>query len=720
MKMLCAVQLSEHRSKTPEGYLVCQDCIIARTGKQTYLKSELFGYQEGEDAYIDVDRNEKEVFNEKTMASFEGKPLTIEHPSESVSPQNYKELSVGNVHNVHRGVYDGQDVMYADIIVYDSEAIDLIESGEMVELSCGYDCDITDGPNPEQINIRGNHVALCEQGRAGIARIQDSWGARPIIKDSVQRGTLIQEFGGYGKQYKIEKIEGNVLYCEELVTHKTTLFKKDKENIDWAIITKAQVNDTDSKLVLYEAILTTDKPWRQTLLKIEEKVNDAYSDIHSKFYRAHSYDFDNVGESNPRKLRIFYGRDEKEFVEYIKKLITNSDKKSDENISYDIIKNIESVGDSEEKITLEECSDCFGLTLEQLNHIWKKINEDRSTDSLGGNSRRKKKLFVNQKEKKKFMESLPKEAEVMADEFDYVLEDEDGEPNKWLVYWEVYYWDPVIKDSKTRYVIALNGDEKNSTWLDKNDKPTAVLKEARTFTTYEEADAHRKIYCNGTIQKIEDSVKDSKLMKEEIEEVKKLLEGIDHEEPIKYDEELKVIDIFFPNKQELRKAGRKLVSLYDIELTEEEDEYSITLYYKFDKPAGISLTEDAETKWGGYNIRKGKPAQDFKQYLRDRGRYFEPSENGDFVHFEVKNPDEDVIKEIRAINEHYKKVGLYDEYDRKFYSKAIKMLNEKLEKLEKNELLDSNQEDYEKQKNTLKKEIKKQIEEYTEKLNGLD
>ena len=64
MKMLCSVKLSPHRYETQEGYLVCKDCIIARTGKQTYLKSELFGAKEGEDEYIEVDRSEKEVFDE--------------------------------------------------------------------------------------------------------------------------------------------------------------------------------------------------------------------------------------------------------------------------------------------------------------------------------------------------------------------------------------------------------------------------------------------------------------------------------------------------------------------------------------------------------------------------------------------------------------------------------------------------------------------------------
>lgn len=310
MKMLCTVKLSPHRYKTPEGYLYCKDAIIARTGKQTYMKSEII---EGSDSdeYIEVDRKPEQVFDEKTMASFENAPLTIEHPSVSVSPENYKELSVGHVQNIRRGKFEGQDVLFADILVNDIEAIELIESGDMTELSCGYDCDITSGDNPEQINIRGNHVALCEQGRAGIARIQDakkakintseldgiinyhyrtdqandldmskfisrllveyvpneisrqptadekeyikakakaimsdSWGVKPITVDSASKGMLIQEFGKQGKQYKIAKIAGNVIYAESLVDGRTVLFKKDEENVEWAPITKGEVKDS--------------------------------------------------------------------------------------------------------------------------------------------------------------------------------------------------------------------------------------------------------------------------------------------------------------------------------------------------------------------------------------------------------------------------------------------------------------------------------------------
>lgn len=42
----------------------------------------------------------------------------------------------------------------------------------------------------------------------------------------------------------------------------------------------------------------------------------------------------------------------------------------------------------------------------------------------------------------------------------------------------------------------------------------------------------------------------------------------------------------------------------------------------------------------GYDIRRGDKSEAFKKYLRTRNFYFEPSEDGNFIHFEVENPDE--------------------------------------------------------------------------------
>ena len=173
MKCLIRERLSEHKYKTPEGYLICVDSILARTGKQSYRRSELF--QDGDDSEIDVDRPESEVFSPATLASFENKPIVVEHPDEDVNASNIKQYAVGFVRDVKRGkTEDGQDVMLGTLVIQDADTIREIENGEHTDLSCGYDCDIADEANPTQRNIRGNHVALCAQGRAGIAKIVDS------------------------------------------------------------------------------------------------------------------------------------------------------------------------------------------------------------------------------------------------------------------------------------------------------------------------------------------------------------------------------------------------------------------------------------------------------------------------------------------------------------------------------------------------------------------
>lgn len=173
MKILINERLSEHRCKTPEGYLICTDAILARTGKQTYRKNEIFKDSDDE-TEIEVNRTEDEVFSPQTLASFENKPVTVEHPDEDVNIHNYKEYAVGFVRDVHRGEADGQPVILGNLVITDEQTIQEIENGEHTDLSCGYDCDIADEANPCQRNIRGNHVALCECGRAGIARIVDS------------------------------------------------------------------------------------------------------------------------------------------------------------------------------------------------------------------------------------------------------------------------------------------------------------------------------------------------------------------------------------------------------------------------------------------------------------------------------------------------------------------------------------------------------------------
>ena len=170
MKIFVKERLSQHRYETPEGYLVCVDAILARTGQQEYLRREL-DMTTDSDERVMIDRNEDEVFSSETLASFENKPITFDHPSVEVNSANCKDYAIGYVRDIKKGEINKEPVMLGTLVITDKDAIEKIKSGEYTDLSCGYDCDIVDNA---QTNIRGNHVALCKEGRAGIARIVDT------------------------------------------------------------------------------------------------------------------------------------------------------------------------------------------------------------------------------------------------------------------------------------------------------------------------------------------------------------------------------------------------------------------------------------------------------------------------------------------------------------------------------------------------------------------
>lgn len=175
MRFLAKAKLSANRYKTAEGYLVCLNCILSRTGTQQYRRGEFDKAAENPYDMCDVIRTAENVFEPEAMASFENKPLTLQHPSGMVTLDNFKELSKGFVRDIKRGKDGDTDVMIGDIVVTDKETIEAIESGRMKDLSCGYDAEveIIDGKFI-QTKIRGNHVALVDEGRAGNTRIVDS------------------------------------------------------------------------------------------------------------------------------------------------------------------------------------------------------------------------------------------------------------------------------------------------------------------------------------------------------------------------------------------------------------------------------------------------------------------------------------------------------------------------------------------------------------------
>lgn len=159
-------QLGARQSLTPEGFLLCENVPIARTGQQMYSSDEI--PVEGIGGRVTVYRDPADVFRAETIASFEGKSVTIDHPDDWVTPGNWKTLTHGVTQNVRRGGAGEEDLLVADLLITDENAITKVRGG-LREVSCGYDADYeqTAPGVGYQRNIVGNHVALVERGRAG-------------------------------------------------------------------------------------------------------------------------------------------------------------------------------------------------------------------------------------------------------------------------------------------------------------------------------------------------------------------------------------------------------------------------------------------------------------------------------------------------------------------------------------------------------------------------
>ena len=163
-----------------------------------------------------VHRLPEEVFSEEALASFEGKPVSDDHPPELLDPDNASIYLKGHAQNVRRGAGDWDGYVIADLHIQDGALIDKIQHGKR-EISCGYECEyINNGDGTySQKNIRGNHIAVVERGRAGKrAAILDSDRtkkqadtSRPERKKMKKNGLFLKLFGMSVKDKSPEEIE---------------------------------------------------------------------------------------------------------------------------------------------------------------------------------------------------------------------------------------------------------------------------------------------------------------------------------------------------------------------------------------------------------------------------------------------------------------------------------------------------------------------------------
>ena len=156
-------QISPNMTRTPEGYLICRNVPINRTGDQEYSARDL-GLGGDPDRMVIVHRYPEDVFDPAAIASFEGKDITQGHPPENLTPENQAAYSKGHVENVRRV----GDNTVADLFIKDAGLASDVENGVVREVSCGYLCNYEpDGNGYKQNHIRGNHIAVVPKGRAG-------------------------------------------------------------------------------------------------------------------------------------------------------------------------------------------------------------------------------------------------------------------------------------------------------------------------------------------------------------------------------------------------------------------------------------------------------------------------------------------------------------------------------------------------------------------------
>lgn len=147
---------------TSEGYLVDHP-VVTRCG--------IFEYSDPDKANgVRYElRVPEEVFSEKSLASYEGKPIIITHDAGEIDKDNVHDEQIGTI--LSKGYQDGNKVR-CKIVIHNTDAL---KACGLKELSLGYGLSLDETPgiyhgqkyDAIQRDIEVNHLALVGEARAG-------------------------------------------------------------------------------------------------------------------------------------------------------------------------------------------------------------------------------------------------------------------------------------------------------------------------------------------------------------------------------------------------------------------------------------------------------------------------------------------------------------------------------------------------------------------------
>lgn len=141
--------------------------LIARTGVLEYTDEQGKVTREY--------RPPEEVFDPRSLASFDGVTVTNLHPEGEVTADNWKDLAIGNVHT---SAVEHDGYVRCELAIKDAASLAAIKAEELIEVSAGYTCGVlqmpgvtSDGEEYDaiQVGIEANHIALgpLDWGRSG-------------------------------------------------------------------------------------------------------------------------------------------------------------------------------------------------------------------------------------------------------------------------------------------------------------------------------------------------------------------------------------------------------------------------------------------------------------------------------------------------------------------------------------------------------------------------
>ena len=216
-----ALDASQNYDMLPNGFLSLT-ALLTRTGVFTYQQVDP---ETGKVSVIRQLRLAEEVFAEETLASMSGLPLTNNHPSELISPENASDYVVGmaseNPKRVKAPVQgDNEEYVQQKLTFMDSGVIDLVLSGDKKELSLGYTCKLEpksglyNGVQYDciQREIRVNHCSLVRKARGGenckvlldgVEKVINLDGISISEDNNETKECKLKVFTHGGKEYKV-------------------------------------------------------------------------------------------------------------------------------------------------------------------------------------------------------------------------------------------------------------------------------------------------------------------------------------------------------------------------------------------------------------------------------------------------------------------------------------------------------------------------------------